>query len=98
MGRRRRASTDSSVASVDRDGIQYATETSVLRPVPFEDKDMVNFVLEDATVYGKDGQLANLLSVYFDGPYTIRGVVKAEYGQGQRCESSSRDYPMCPGS
>ncbi|KAG7110145.1 hypothetical protein HYQ45_017698 [Verticillium longisporum] len=81
MGRKRRSS-NSTVATVDEDTITYAKETSVLKlAVLDENSEEETYVLEDVTVYGKDGQMANLLSVYFDGPVVVRGFIKADEGQ-----------------
>ncbi|KAM0335779.1 hypothetical protein ACHAQA_000829 [Verticillium albo-atrum] len=81
MGRKRRSS-NSTVATVDEDTIKYAKETSVLKLAKLEEDSFEEtFVLEDVTVYGKDGQMANLLSVYFDGPVVVRGFIKAEEAQ-----------------
>ena len=86
MGRRRRWS-NSTVATVDEERIRHINETAVLTPMTPEDEDdwHFSFVLEDAAVYNKKGELANLLSVAFDGPFTIRGLVRQEPDQKDHC-------------
>lgn len=85
MGRRRRWS-NSTVATVDEDTKQYAKETSILKVASAEDDQWdTSFVLEDVTVFDKKGLPANLLSVAFEGPYTVRGLIHVEPDQKDRC-------------
>ncbi|KAL2760630.1 hypothetical protein ACRALDRAFT_1053715 [Sodiomyces alcalophilus JCM 7366] len=84
MGRKRRSS-NSTVATVDEDRIKYVEETSVLKIPSIDENDWdKTYVLEDVTIYGKDGQMADLLYVSFLGPVTVRGFIRAEGNQASR--------------
>ncbi|KAI2641648.1 hypothetical protein GGS26DRAFT_536271 [Hypomontagnella submonticulosa] len=82
-GRRRRAPSNSTVATVDENAIQYCTEESVLKPVSarVHTDDWPCFLLIDATIYHKDGTLANLLHVDLEGPLIVRGKLEIEKDQ-----------------
>ena len=88
MGRRRRWS-NSTVATVDEETICYLNETAVLKKISPEDNawesNDFSFVLEDVSVYNKKGELGNLLSVAFDGPFTVRGHIVPEDDQKHHC-------------
>ncbi|CAJ2508176.1 Uu.00g093620.m01.CDS01 [Anthostomella pinea] len=82
-GRRRRAASTSTVATVDDDAIQYYKENTVIKPAKnsTHTDDWPCFLLADATVYHRDGTLANLLHVDLEGPFIIRGRVEIERDQ-----------------
>ncbi|KAI0016054.1 hypothetical protein F4780DRAFT_761163 [Xylariomycetidae sp. FL0641] len=82
-GRRRRAPSVSTVATVDEDAIKYYQETSVLKATDNQSNadDWPCFLLVDATVYHRDGTIANLLHVDLEGPFIIRGRVEVERDQ-----------------
>lgn len=85
MGRKRRSS-NSTVATLDEDRIKYVEETSVLKLPSLDESDWdKTYVLEDVTIYGEDGQMADLLYVSFLGPVTVRGFIRAEGNQANRC-------------
>ncbi|KAH6689589.1 hypothetical protein F5X68DRAFT_260251 [Plectosphaerella plurivora] len=78
MGRPRKLS-NSTVATVEAELIPYTNETSVLDPPKEGDNyDDFIYVLEHVAVYDKHGGMANLLSVAFDGPFTVRGMIRVE--------------------
>ncbi|KAI1415230.1 hypothetical protein F5Y13DRAFT_157007 [Hypoxylon sp. FL1857] len=83
VGRRRRAPSNSTVATVDEAAIQYYKEESVLKPVSnrAHTDDWPCFLLTDATIYHKDGTLANLLHVDLEGPLIVRGKLEIEKDQ-----------------
>ncbi|KAH9901925.1 hypothetical protein F4778DRAFT_132080 [Xylariomycetidae sp. FL2044] len=80
---RRRASSDSTVATIDQDDITYYKENTVLKPASSRatSDDWPCFLLADATVYHRDGTVANLLHVDLEGPFIIRGRVEIEKDQ-----------------
>ncbi|KAI1215113.1 uncharacterized protein F4807DRAFT_405951 [Annulohypoxylon truncatum] len=82
-GRRRRAPSNSTVATVNEAAIQYYQEETVLKPVSSRahPDDWPCFLLTDATIYHKDGTLANLLHVDLEGPLIVRGKVEVEKDQ-----------------
>ncbi|KAB5575820.1 hypothetical protein GE09DRAFT_605637 [Coniochaeta sp. 2T2.1] len=87
---RRRRSSNSTAASVDAPHVRYLPESTFLKPVPAEilhiNGEWPCFVLEDATVYLKDGRrLANPL--FPDPPFVIRGTlnVDAKSEELRRC-------------
>ncbi|KAI0011217.1 hypothetical protein F4779DRAFT_574754 [Xylariaceae sp. FL0662B] len=82
-GRRRRAASASTVATVDESTIIYYKESAVLKPVStrVHPDDWPCFLLADATVYHRDGTLANLLHVDLEGPFIVRGRVEIERDQ-----------------
>ncbi|KAI1098957.1 hypothetical protein F4804DRAFT_323410 [Jackrogersella minutella] len=82
-GRRRRAFSNSTVATVDETSIQYYKEESVLKTASSRahTDDWPCFLLADATLYHKDGTLANLLHVDLEGPLIVRGRVEIEKDQ-----------------
>ncbi|KAI0840024.1 hypothetical protein F5Y06DRAFT_263394 [Hypoxylon sp. FL0890] len=83
VGRRRRAPSNSTVATVDEAAIRYYKEESILKPVSgrVHPDDWPCFLLNDATIYHKDGTLANLLHVDLEGPLVVRGKVEIERDQ-----------------
>ncbi|OTA67427.1 hypothetical protein K449DRAFT_390146 [Hypoxylon sp. EC38] len=83
VGRRRRAPSNSTVATVDEAAIQYYKEDSILKPASSRahPDDWPCFLLTDATIYHKDGTLANLLHVDLEGPLIVRGKVEIEKDQ-----------------
>ena len=60
--------------------IVYYKESQVLKPSPEDilSGDFPTFFLYDATVYDRDGNVANLLDVYHDGPFVVRGRLQIE--------------------
>ncbi|KAI1096681.1 hypothetical protein F5B19DRAFT_434023 [Rostrohypoxylon terebratum] len=82
-GRRRRAPSNSTVATVDEAALQYYQEETVMKPVSsrIHADDWPCFLLTDATVYHKNGTLANLLHVDLEGPLIVRGKVEIEKDQ-----------------
>ncbi|KAL7625081.1 hypothetical protein AAE478_004295 [Parahypoxylon ruwenzoriense] len=82
-GRRRRAASNSTVSTIDGTAIQYYKEDSVLKPVSarVHTDDWPCFLLTDATVYHRDGTMANLLHVDLEGPFIVRGRVEIEKDQ-----------------
>ncbi|KAM7223428.1 hypothetical protein V8F06_001305 [Rhypophila decipiens] len=63
-------------ARANKPHIQYAKETSILKPKPLgvSDSDWPCFVLTDATVYRRDGKtIANPLHCLLEGPMVIKG-------------------------
>lgn len=88
-GRRRlRATSASTVDTVDEQSIKYMQEQQVIRPpapgVPANDRPC--FLLTEAIVYNKDGQMANLLHAELEGPFMIRGIMVVEPDQSSSCE------------
>ncbi|KAI0133156.1 hypothetical protein F4776DRAFT_655075 [Hypoxylon sp. NC0597] len=83
VGRRRRVPSNSTVATVDEAAIRYYKEESILKPVSSRahPDDWPCFLLTDATIYHKDGTLANLLHVDLEGPLIVRGKVEIEKDQ-----------------
>ncbi|KAI1074140.1 hypothetical protein F5B20DRAFT_564693 [Whalleya microplaca] len=82
-GRRRRAASTSTVATVDEATTVYYKESTVLKPVSsrIHPDDWPCFLLADAIVYHRDGTLANLLHVDLEGPFIVRGRVEIEKDQ-----------------
>jgi hypothetical protein len=94
MGRPRKSS-NSTVATVEAELIPYTSETSVLAaPKPEDDDWNITHVLENVAVYNKQGRMANLLSVAFDGPFTVRGMIRVEKDNKARCMFSSPVLPL----
>lgn len=89
--RRGRTGSDSTVHSVDENTVRYRRETNVLKRVsPGSDvNDWPCFMLVDATVYNRDGGMANLLNVDTEGPFTIRGRLDIESDQDDYSELSA---------
>ncbi|KAI0592845.1 hypothetical protein F4775DRAFT_580589 [Biscogniauxia sp. FL1348] len=83
VGRRRRGVSISTVATVDEDAIRFYEENTILKPVSprAHPDDWPCFLLVDATVYHRDGTIANLLHVDLEGPFIIRGRVEVEKDQ-----------------
>ncbi|XXG99766.1 hypothetical protein Hte_006107 [Hypoxylon texense] len=83
VGRRRRAPSNSTVATIDEATIQFYKEDSVLKPAStrIHTDDWPCFLLADATVYHQDGTLANLLHVDLEGPFITRGRLEVEKDQ-----------------
>jgi hypothetical protein len=97
-GRRRlRAASTSTVATVDEDAVKYQKENQVLRPAPPGDRpdDWPCFLLTDATVYDKNGEMANLLHVDLEGPFMVRGLLTIEQDQVS-CRKSPMPLPILP--
>ncbi|KAI5865517.1 hypothetical protein GGS23DRAFT_431035 [Durotheca rogersii] len=84
-GRRLRAISNSTVATIDDAAIQYCTEDSLLKPVPptIHSDHWPCFLLVDATIYHKNGTIANQLHVELEGPFIIRGRVEIEKDQDE---------------
>ncbi|KAI0166846.1 hypothetical protein GGR52DRAFT_77104 [Hypoxylon sp. FL1284] len=84
-GRRRRAPSNSTVATVDEAEIQFYKEETVLKPAStrMHTDDWPCFLLADATVYHQDGTIANLLHVDLEGPFITRGRLEIEKDQEQ---------------
>lgn len=82
-GRRRRAPSTSTVETVDEAALEYYQEETVIKPVSSRTHadDWPCFLLTDATVYHKNGTLANLLHVDLEGPLIVRGKVEIEKDQ-----------------
>lgn len=83
-GRRRlRAASASTVETIDEHSIEYMQEQQVIRPpaagVPANDRPC--FLLTEAVVYNKHGQMANLLHAELEGPFMIRGIMVVEPDQ-----------------
>lgn len=83
VGRRRRALSNSTVATIDQSVIQFYKEESILKGAPTRahTDDWPCFELTDATVYHRDGTLANLLHVDLEGPFIVRGRLQIEKDQ-----------------
>ncbi|KAI1776349.1 hypothetical protein F4818DRAFT_413840 [Hypoxylon cercidicola] len=83
VGRRRRAPSNSTVATIDEAAIQFYKEESVLKPASAQvhTDDWPCFLLADATVYHQNGTLANLLHVDLEGPFITRGRLEVEKDQ-----------------
>ncbi|OTB07771.1 hypothetical protein M426DRAFT_317664 [Hypoxylon sp. CI-4A] len=83
VGRRRRAPSNSTVATIDDSTMQYYKEDSVLKTASSKSHsdDWPCFLLTDATIYHKDGTLANLLHVDLEGPLIVRGQLQIEKDQ-----------------
>ncbi|ORY71206.1 uncharacterized protein BCR38DRAFT_404321 [Pseudomassariella vexata] len=83
-GRRRaRAASISTVATVNQNAIRYQKESAVLKPVnpSLHPDDWPSLVLNDATVYRRDGTVANLLNMDLEGPFIIRGMLELDEDQ-----------------
>ncbi|KAI8633051.1 hypothetical protein F5Y19DRAFT_286446 [Xylariaceae sp. FL1651] len=80
VGRKRRATSNSTVATVDQVGVRHYKETSILKPVSnnIHTDEWPTFLLADATVYRRDGTLVNQLHVDLEGPFIIRGKLELE--------------------
>ncbi|RYP24470.1 hypothetical protein DL765_000490 [Monosporascus sp. GIB2] len=81
--RKQRAPSVSTVATVDDNVIRYLRESTVLKPAPASahTDDWPCFLLADATVYHRNGSLANLLHVDLEGPFIVRGRLEVEKDQ-----------------
>ncbi|KAI1332023.1 hypothetical protein F5Y16DRAFT_358338 [Xylariaceae sp. FL0255] len=79
-GRGRRATSTSTVATIDQANVTYYTESSVLKPInPNENSDdWPCFLLSEAAVYHRDGTLANQLHADMEGPTVVRGKLEVE--------------------
>ncbi|KAI1342128.1 hypothetical protein F5Y15DRAFT_332727 [Xylariaceae sp. FL0016] len=77
--------SNSTVATVDLDAIQYYKEDTILKPASsrLTPDEWPCFLLNDATVYYPDGRLANLLDVDLEGPFIIRGRLEIESDQAR---------------
>ncbi|KAI1466322.1 uncharacterized protein F4812DRAFT_433664 [Daldinia caldariorum] len=75
--------SDSTVQTVDEMALEYYREDSVLKPVSARahTDDWPCFLLTGATVFHKDGTLANLLHVDLEGPLIVRGKLEIEKDQ-----------------
>ncbi|KAK7953366.1 hypothetical protein PG988_014060 [Apiospora saccharicola] len=85
-GRRKsRATSNSTVSTVDEDALRFRKENTILKPAyPPDEKLSDNwpcFLLEDAVVYDSRGETASVLHVDFEGPYVIRGRLNIEQDQ-----------------
>ncbi|KAH6655280.1 hypothetical protein BKA67DRAFT_560151 [Truncatella angustata] len=83
-GRRRlRAASNSTVATVDEQQLVYTKETQIIRAASpgLKQEDWPCFLLDEAVVYDKHGQMANLLQVDLQGPFMIRGLLVVEPDQ-----------------
>ncbi|KAK6951854.1 hypothetical protein Daesc_006379 [Daldinia eschscholtzii] len=74
---------DSTVKTVDETALEYYREDSILKPVSARTHtdDWPCFLLTSATVFHKDGTLANLLHVDLEGPFIVRGKLEIEKDQ-----------------
>ncbi|KAI1853635.1 hypothetical protein JX266_001619 [Neoarthrinium moseri] len=83
--RHRRAASNSTVATVDEQALTYYKETQVIRPAPanVHPNDWPLFLLTEAAVYNRHGQLANLLEADLEGPFMIRGLLAVESDQSK---------------
>ncbi|RYP91446.1 hypothetical protein DL770_002385 [Monosporascus sp. CRB-9-2] len=81
--RKQRAPSVSTVATVDDNAIRYLRESTVLKPVPASahTDDWPCFLLADATVYHRNGSMANLLHVDLEGPLIVRGRLEVDKDQ-----------------
>ncbi|RYO88052.1 hypothetical protein DL762_003937 [Monosporascus cannonballus] len=81
--RKQRAPSVSTVATVDDNAIRYLRESTVLKPAPASahTDDWPCFLLVDATVYHRNGSMANLLHVDLEGPLIVRGRLEVEKDQ-----------------
>ncbi|RYP48045.1 hypothetical protein DL768_005967 [Monosporascus sp. mg162] len=81
--RKQRAPSVSTVATVDDNAIRYLPESAVLKPVPARalTDDWPCFLLVEATVYHRNGSMANLLHVDLEGPFIVRGRLEVEKDQ-----------------
>lgn len=77
---RKRAPSVSTVATIDDSSIRYLRESVVLKPVSprAHADDWPCFLLSDATVYHRNGSMANLLHVDLEGPFIVRGRLEVE--------------------
>ncbi|KAI0119351.1 hypothetical protein F4814DRAFT_236617 [Daldinia grandis] len=75
--------SDSTVQTVDETALEYYREDSVLKPVAarVHTDDWPCFLLTNATIFHKDGTLANLLHVDLEGPLIVRGKLEIEKDQ-----------------
>ncbi|KAI1262512.1 hypothetical protein F5Y18DRAFT_152364 [Xylariaceae sp. FL1019] len=84
-GRRKRASSTSTVATIDQSNITHYQETAILKPAPptqhFDDWPC--FTLTDAAVYHRDGTFANQLNAELEGPFIVRGVLETDKDTAQ---------------
>ncbi|KXJ92764.1 hypothetical protein Micbo1qcDRAFT_232469 [Microdochium bolleyi] len=89
--RRKRALSNSTVATVDEATVPYFRESSVLKKVPpaVHNDDWPCFLLLDATIYDKHGQMASQLDVDLEGPFVIRGRLALDKDQESRLISRS---------
>ncbi|KAI1648133.1 uncharacterized protein F4817DRAFT_73859 [Daldinia loculata] len=78
-----RKQSDSTVQTVDETALEYYREDSVLKPVSARahTDDWPCFLLTNATIFHKDGTLANLLHVDLEGPLIVRGKLEIEKDQ-----------------
>ncbi|KAI1437522.1 hypothetical protein GGR50DRAFT_77837 [Xylaria sp. CBS 124048] len=85
VGRRRRAVSSSTVATIDQETVRFYKESSILKPVDPElhCDDWPCFLLLDATVYRRDGTIVNQLHVDLEGPFVVRGRLELEMDNSQ---------------
>ncbi|KAI0157688.1 hypothetical protein GGR57DRAFT_460651 [Xylariaceae sp. FL1272] len=79
-GRRKRASSTSTVATIDQSNITHYKETAILKPAPATQHfdDWPCFTLTDAAVYHRNGTFANQLNAELEGPFIVRGILKTD--------------------
>jgi hypothetical protein len=96
-GRRRRATSTSTVATVDQVAVRHYKEASVLKPVSANTHtdDWPCFLLSDAAVYRRDGTLVNQLHVDLEGPFVIRGRLEIEKDNERYRAPLPRTHPTC---
>ena len=71
-----------------KQSITYIQESQIVRPANgTQPNDWPCFLLTEAAVYNKDGQMANLLEVDLEGPFMIRGIMVVEPDQSSSCKS-----------
>lgn len=81
-GRRRRTTSNSTVATVDDRTVKWTKELSFLKRAPNDLDEWSSFEMSDAVIYHKDGKtVANLLNIDLEGPYIVRGRVDASEKQ-----------------
>ncbi|KAK7757188.1 hypothetical protein SLS62_000737 [Diatrype stigma] len=80
---RKRAPSVSTVATIDDSSIRCLRESVVLKPVSprAHADDWPCFLLSDATVYHRNGSMANLLHVDLEGPFIIESSTSFSIGQ-----------------
>jgi hypothetical protein len=82
VGRPRNASSSPSDEAEHSRQLRWAKETDIFKIAPQNPADLVTFDFVEVAVYNKKGDLANLLFADMEGPFTIRGKVVFEEGDG----------------
>jgi hypothetical protein len=93
MGGRRRRISNSTVGTVDDRFVRWAKESNVVKPTlpTLASDDWPCWVLTDAVVYDKSGNLANVLDVDLRGPFKVKGFLEVDDKDQQEYR---RDNPL----